>query len=135
MSAIELRESPTTIKPTYETFADHYSQREVKRAADAGSILLVQRNFLSRECLARSLESYNPALTILAVDSLQEAKSAANRQPEIAAILLVIGHRSATDQKTQIELKEFASCFEGAPLILVADAAGPASPRDRPILP
>ena len=126
MSAIELRESSTTIRPAYETFADHYSQRQVKRAADAGSILLVQRNFLSCECLARSLESYNPALSILAVDSLHEAKAAANRQPEIAAILLVVGHRSATDQTTRTELWEFVSCFEGVPLILVADAAGPA---------
>jgi DNA-binding NarL/FixJ family response regulator len=107
MSASEPRESSTPIR-------------------HAGSIVLVQRNSLSRECLARSLVAYNPALSILTVDSLHEAKVVANRQSEIAAILLVVGHRSATDQTTQIELKEFASCFEGAPLILVADAAGPA---------
>src|SRR5262245_53418765 len=125
MSAIELKESATTIRPADEASADYHSQREVK-PADAGSIVLVWRNALSRECLARRLETHNPALSILAFDSLHEAKAAATQQPELAAILLVIGQRSATDQTTRTELQEFASYFERVPLILVADTAGPA---------
>jgi DNA-binding NarL/FixJ family response regulator len=90
-----------------------------------GPVVIVHQRALDRECLAQGLRAHNPTLEITAVGSLDEARSfAAQSRP--AAILLILGDRSATDQRVRTELQDGLVELEGIPLIVLADAEGPA---------
>jgi DNA-binding NarL/FixJ family response regulator len=93
--------------------------------AGAGPVVLVHRRALDRECLAGGLQAYNPKLDILAVASLDQlGDMPGEAQP--AVILLVLGDRKVTEASTEAELQDCGSRFSGIPVVLVADADGPA---------
>jgi DNA-binding NarL/FixJ family response regulator len=99
-------------------------ERSVDHGPGNGQIVVVHRRAMDRECLARSLQEHNPALDIAAVGSLDEVK--AMGQPDPAAILLVLSDRAATESTAQAEMHAFASQYGGVPVVVLADAAGPA---------
>lgn len=125
MSAVEFQVPATAGRLDTGSVEIHHIRRSPIRAAGTGFIVVFHRNTLDSECLARSLQVYNPRLTLTGVGCLDEVKTIA-RQDGIAAFVLVIGHRSAVDQEMRTELRELVSLFAGIPIVLVADAAGPA---------
>jgi DNA-binding NarL/FixJ family response regulator len=97
----------------------------IKSGSITGPVVIVHRRALGRECLARSLQEYNPALAILAVGSVEQVTTVSG-QTRPSAILLILGDRKATDPTTRAELKDFVSQFGDVPVVVVADADGPA---------
>jgi DNA-binding NarL/FixJ family response regulator len=98
--------------------------RSVDHGPGSGQVVIVHRRAMDRECLVRGLQEHNPALAIVAVGSLDEVKTPGQSDP--AAILLVLSDRTAADPTVQAELHAFASQHGGVPLVVLADADGPA---------
>jgi hypothetical protein len=86
----------------------------IKSGSITGPVVIVHRGALGRECLARSLQEYNPALAILAVGSVEQVTTVSG-QTRPSAILLILGDRKATDPTTRAELKDFVSQFGDVP--------------------
>jgi DNA-binding NarL/FixJ family response regulator len=90
----------------------------------AGPVVLVHQRALDRECIARSLQAYDPTLEIAAVGHLNEAIALPGPSlPE--AILWILGGRSATDQQVRTELQDCKLQLDSVPVIVVADSDEP----------
>jgi DNA-binding NarL/FixJ family response regulator len=64
-------------------------------------------------------------LVILAVGSINEFEAMPG-EAHPSVILLVLGDRTASDPLSQTELQDLVSRYGGVPVVLVADAEGPA---------
>ncbi|WP_295808411.1 response regulator transcription factor [uncultured Nitratireductor sp.] len=87
---------------------------------DRELVLLIDPRVLDRECLARSLETRNSSLDIVAVGSSEEwRKVSEGRYPK--AVLLIVGSRKITEQGICGEIHDLAEEFENQPVIVIAD--------------
>ncbi|WP_367715583.1 response regulator transcription factor [Nitratireductor sp. GISD-1A_MAKvit] len=92
----------------------------IENDAEREIVLLIDPRVLDRECLARSLETQNSSLEIIAVGSAEEwHRIADGREPE--AVLLIAGSRKITDQGICAEIHALAEEFSQHPVVVIAD--------------
>ncbi|MCJ8518603.1 DNA-binding NarL/FixJ family response regulator [Pseudorhizobium tarimense] len=103
---------------------DYVGSLTAGQGAEAQSgeyILILDSRVLDRECLSRSLSSYDPTMKIAAVASIEEwRKREFPANP--SAILLVMAGNKANGTLTCDKVEEVAAAFKLVPVIVIADS-------------
>lgn len=84
-------------------------------------ILILDSRVLDRECLSRSLSSYDPTMQIAAVGSVEEWRK---RQfpNDPSAILLVLAGNSSSGTVASEKIEAVTASFKLSPVIVIADS-------------
>lgn len=106
-------------------FQDHDIGRQYSDKADSiadeGYVLILDPRTLDRECLARCLLNYDPALRIVTGGSVEEWS--AMRMPQApAAVILILGSRTVADTEMCQKIASLTETFRNIPVVVIADS-------------
>ena len=100
------------------------------RTSEGGSserlVVIVDKQPLQRECLARALVEYNPALNLATVGSLDGFRNMMRSQADVSAVVVVVLSGKISDQNIRAELSHFVSEVGTTPVVVVSDSDEPA---------
>lgn len=113
-----------TINKVTKADIDYISSLTSSQGLDAKSgeyILILDSRVLDRECLSRSLSSYDPSMQIAAVGSIEEWRK---RQyaSDPSAILLVLTASKPNGSLPCEKIEDVAAAFKLSPVIVIAES-------------
>jgi len=93
---------------------------DIRPGADSALLLLDNRT-LDRECLAQCLVSHGIGMEVLAFGSIEEWRRDEDFHPRMAAVLVNIGGRKATEQSIAAEITTLVTEFRPTPVVVLSD--------------
>ena len=84
-------------------------------------VLIIDPRALDRECLSRSLSTYNPAMNIVTAGSIDEWRKR-HMHDDPSAILLVFGSKKLTEAGSCEKIASIAEAFRQSSVIVIADS-------------
>lgn len=84
-------------------------------------LLIIDSRALDRECLANALVHHDVGMEISALGSIDEWRKQEHLRSSLAAILLNLGGRKATDPNVAAEISALTAEFKSLPVVILAD--------------
>lgn len=96
-------------------------QGKCDRPGTDASLLILDSRTLDRECLAQCLMLHGVDMEVLAFGSVAEWRKDKSPHPPMAAVLLNIGGRKATDPNLAAEIADLVREFRPTPVVVLSD--------------
>lgn len=94
---------------------------KLRALSPKGTLLILDRRTLERECFAESLLSHNIGMEVLALASVAEWRVEEDFHAPLSVLVLSIGGRRMSDPGCIAELTGLTSEFPGVPVVVLAD--------------